>query len=215
MRKKYKQKMSEIFIPLSKKDIYNHNIFIGYFCSWKNFHFAIDSIRSLLVIGSESIELQKLKSLLSSTPFIAVHIRRGNFGLSKINKDFHGILPVEYYQNAQTLMTNLTGITNFVFFTDNKLEASDLIKNLNISTYRIITAEDLSSQQETLELMTYAAGIIAANSSFSWWAAYLAKDSASVKIFPRPFFLKKGMQEGYLLMPNWLSVGFPKFENQA
>lgn len=215
IRKKYKQKMSEIFIPLSKKDIYNHNIFIGYFCSWKNFHFAIDSIRSLLVIKNESTELLKLKSLLSSAPFIAVHIRRGNSGLSKINKDFHGILPLEYYQNAQTLMTNLTGITNFVFFTDNKSEAMDLIENLNIATYRVITAEDLSSQQETLELMTYAKGIIAANSSFSWWAAYLAKDSASVKIFPRPFYLKKDIHEGYLLMPHWLSVGFLKFENEA
>lgn len=215
IRWKYKQQMSEIFSPLSNEDIHNHNIFIGYFFSWKNFHFATDFIRSSLVLKHESSKLLELMDLLNSTPFIAVHIRRGNSGLSRLNKDIHGILPLEYYRNALILMTNLTGITNFVFFTDNKIEALEIIKNLNVSTYRLLTPEDLSSQQETLELMTHANGIIAANSSFSWWAAYLAKDPASVKIFPRPLYLKKDMREGSPLMPHWLSVGFTEFENEA
>jgi hypothetical protein len=100
-----------------------------------------------------------------------------------------------------------------VFFTDNKAEAGVMIKQLGFQDSLVLGEEDLTSQSETLELMTYASGIIGANSSFSWWAAYLAKNSDSIKIFPRPWCRSIDSFESQLLPPTWLTVGFSKFEN--
>jgi len=130
-----------------------------------------------------------------------------------MNKDFHGILPLEYYQNAIRAMKKCTSVSKIVFFTDNKPEAAIIIQQLGLQESLILGEEDLPSQHETLELMTYAEGIIGANSSFSWWAAYLAKNPDSVKIFPRPWCRSFDSYESQLLPPGWQTIGFSKFEN--
>jgi len=210
---KYRQKIEETFRPLPEKSLLDAKVFLGYFQSWKNFESEREEIRNLLELQIQSPSLIKLKERLLVDPFLAIHIRRGRSGLSIMNKDFHGILPFEYYQNAIKVMKNYETFKKVVFFTDNKAEAELIIKQLGLQESLILGEEDLTSQSETLELMTYANGIIGANSSFSWWAAYLAKNSDSIKIFPRPWCRSIDSFESQLLPPTWITVGFSKFEN--
>jgi len=210
---KYRQKIDETFQPLPEKSLSDAKVFSGYFQSWKNFDSEREEIRALLKLKSESRELLQLKESLSTDPFLAVHLRRGRSGLSIMNKDFHGILPLEYYQNAIRVVNKYTSVRKLVFFTDNKPEAEVIIKELGFHDSLILSEEELPSQHETLELMTYAQGIIGANSSFSWWAAYLAKNPDSIKIFPRPWCRSFDSYESQLLPPAWQTIGFSKFEN--
>ena len=210
---KYRQKIEDTFRPLPDKSLLKAKVFLGYFQSWKNFESERQDIRNLLKLQVESPNLIKLKKLLLVDPFLAVHIRRGRSGLSILNKDFHGVLPLEYYQNAIKVMKNYKIIKKVVFFTDNKSEAELIIKQLGFEDSLVLGEEDLASQSETLELMTYADCIIGANSSFSWWAAYLAKNEDSIKIFPRPWCRSLDSFESQLLPPSWQTIGFSKFEN--
>jgi hypothetical protein len=61
------------------------------------------------------------------------------------------------------------------------------------------------SPAATLEVMRFGAGYVIANSSFSWWAAFLSKKPDVEVIAPQPWF--QGMDEPRdLIPPNWQRI---------
>mgnify|MGYP003342821508 FL=1 len=58
---------------------------------------------------------------------------------------------------------------------------------------------------ETLELMRYGSGYIIANSTFSWWAAYLAYNKSAPVIAPNKWF-QQGEDPNELCPPDWIKI---------
>ncbi len=94
--------------------------------------------------------------------FVAIHVRRGDY---VNNPHYTDLTATDYYEKAMSEFPN----ENFVIFSDDikwcKNRFGLYVKNIRYSEGR--------SELEDFNRMAGAKGIIMANSSFSWWAAYL------------------------------------------
>ena len=188
-------------------------IYHGYFQSWRYFH----SIRDRLILEFELIDPSPLYySLEKSLPksFTGIHIRRGGAGAAILSSDYHGLLDAEYYKRAIDLNMKLGGSQEYVIFTDNPDRAQETLDSINLGDVRILGPKDAHSQCENLLLMTKATSFIGANSSYSWWAAYLNQKLITQPIFPRQWYMDPDLSNNDMLLPDWLSIGFEKFLNE-
>jgi len=140
----------------------------GYFQSEKYFKHIEDEIRSDFTFKDDILEpCKEMISQLYASP-IALHIRRTDY----ITNSNHTILGLDYYRKA---LKEFDDEPVLVFSDDpewcNKQEL--------FSSDRFLIAEGNSNYID-LCLMTLCSGHIIANSSFSWWGAWLATNNKVV-----------------------------------
>jgi hypothetical protein len=185
----------------------------GYFQSWRYFHTLRDLLISEFDLKSPSSSYFELKESLPKR-FTGIHIRRGGSGAAVLTTDYHGLLDAEYYKRGIALNARLGGSNQYVVFTDNPERAKETIDSLNLENTRIIGPQDTHSQCENLLLMAQASSFIGANSSYSWWAAYLNGKLETQPIFPRQWYMNPDLSNNDMLLPDWISIGFDKFLNE-
>jgi len=113
---------------------------------------------------------------------VSVHIRRGDF-VNPNNIKIHGFVGFEYYKDALNLIQkNFDNLEYFVFSDDiNWVKANiDLPKNAHIVSN--------GSPISDFRLMSLCQHNIIANSTFSWWAAYLNQNPYKTVICPKKWF---------------------------
>ena len=141
------------------------------------------------------------------TDKVALHIRRGDY-LTAHN--FHkNIWETDYYKKAIELFPNEQFL---VFCKDNQDSAQDKadrqwcrqhLPALLGNRWELAPYED--TEVEDLNLMASCKGIIMANSSFSWWGAYLPNSTGEKKVIcPKEWFVD-GEQRTELL-PEWTLI---------
>ena len=181
-------------------DIKDGKVLRGYFQSYKYFEDLQEII--LKTLGSLKFESKQFLSLsisLSSSPWVAIHIRRQDY--EDLQNTF-GIVGVNYYKQAMDQIESLIpNVRKFVFSDD-----IDQAKLLFPDCDGYIGRSELESAAETLVLMSRANAIIGANSSFSWWAAFLMKSEDNLKYFPDPWFIDKKLNNTDLVPPTWSRV---------
>jgi len=172
----------------------------GYFQSKKYFADAEGDVREYLLKGaSRSTELRHFSERLG-TEWLAVHIRRGDY----LNfRNIYEIPGKPYYESSLDLLKQVTGIERIVVFSDEPASAMEL--GLDVAEY--VGPSQLPHAGDSLLLMSQAKGFVASNSSFSWWAAFLAQPIGRLNIFPRPWFVNDRESTRDLLEPGWLSIG--------
>ena len=119
--------------------------------------------------------------ILSSPCSVGIHVRRGDY----LSAPGFGLLPISYYQNALSHLKAQLGVTPevFVFSDDPRWCQSDLDLG---GPFQIFEGNELEPHDD-LRLMSVCRHNIIANSSFSWWAAWLNRNPAKVVIAPRTF----------------------------
>lgn len=180
----------------------------GYFQSPEYFQHIADEIAVDFhkLINPTSWFMDTKAHVRSQGQSVAVHIRRGDF-LSTSNMRFHGILPNVYYSNALAEVASRSTVESiFVFSDDHQGKVLDGI-SWPVQP-RFVRPPSNSKPMESLILMSQAQTIITANSSFSWWGAWLGwyLRRATV-IVPDPWLRSLG--EGFTgLFPNgWSRLG--------
>lgn len=154
----------------------------GYFQSYKYFKQHEDSIMRLL-------RIRETQSLFKSDS-VSLHFRIGDY---KDLQEHHPLLPIEYYFKALEQLIKDSGKDNWniIYF----FEKKDIIlvnKHIEIlkKTYTKLTFEpvdhNLSDWQQMLNMSVCKHNIIA-NSSFSWWGAYLNPNKPNV-YYPKVWF---------------------------
>jgi hypothetical protein len=139
----------------------------GYWQSYKYFNKYSEQIKASLNIDNinvnKEVRLHAIK--IKNTESVAIHVRR---------VDYQDKLHINYYLNAIDFFKNINGVKFYIF--------SDDIEwcKLNFATNEFIYFSN-NSEIEDFYLMTKCNNFIIANSSFSWWAAWLS-DSISKKV---------------------------------
>ena len=129
---------------------------------------------------------------------VALHIRRGDY--LKVAQFHINLWDTDYYKKAIELFPKDTKF--LVFCKDNQSEAQDAddrewcLRNIPLLGIDFDMREH-TTEAEDLNAMAACNGIIGANSSFSWWAAFLMLDK-SLKVFPKQWFVD-GVQRTDLL----------------
>lgn len=116
---------------------------------------------------------EKVKNHLQSTNSVSIHVRRGDYVSLTSATKFHGVINLDYYVKAIKLANeSLDNPHYFVFSDDIQWCKNFLLKELPSVTFVAHNRDD--SSWEDLVLMGYSRHHIIANSSFSWWGAWLA-----------------------------------------
>lgn len=112
-----------------------------------------------------------LENIHSSTPSVAVHIRK---------LDYRHVLPASYYLRAVKHLKDTFEDAHYLIFADSYEGISlDLFSGLNNTVVRT------GDNHEDFFLMSSCSHQIIANSTYSWWAAYLNKNSSKIVISPK------------------------------
>lgn len=180
----------------------------GYFQSWRYFqNVESDLSDQLLAPRSTPPAFLDLQSKLHQLgEWTAIHVRCGDF-LDPALRGLHGETKVEYYERALHHLSDLHGDRSVVVFSDDPDCARQNLRQLGVDALFLDLNEELRPVH-WLNLMAGARTMICANSSFSWWGAWLAERvRADTIICPRPWFADPNLSERDLLPVSWLTLG--------
>lgn len=164
------------------------------------------NIRSVLlsdfsIINEISIEAKKWEAAIKSKNAISIHIRRGDYlSLSSAN-EFHGICSIEYYNSAIEIMKSKNSQCIFFFFSDD----IDWVKSAFSSLENTEFVESMSNKED-LYLMSICKHNIIANSSFSWWGAWLNQNQDKIVIAPNKWFNDVKIDTTDLIPSSWIRI---------
>ena len=141
---------------------------------------------------------QRFSSGIGHDDRVALHIRRGDY--LKVSQFHVNLWDTDYYKRAVELFP--IGTKFLVFCKDNQNEAQDMddkewcLRNIPLLGIDFDMYEH-GKETDDLNAMASCRGMIGANSSFSWWAAFL-NPHGGTKIFPKQWF-GDGLQRTELL----------------
>lgn len=179
----------------------------GYLQSYKYFTDVSDQLREQLVsIVNPSPWFIETQSVLAALgPWIAVHVRRGDY-LNKGTSEVHGIVTGSYYSDGLRIMGTFVPEAIPVVFSDDPQAARQMLRGEYPGAI-FINSPPTSKSIESIVLMSQSAGSIIANSSFSWWGAWLGDKEGRSVIAPRPWMDDPNFHERDLFPPGWLTLG--------
>ena len=178
----------------------------GYFQSWRYFESIATDLRETLLAASPTSAWSRAETtrLDAGGPWIAVHVRRGDYASAK-NIGYHGLLGPDYYEGALTALNESIPNARLVLFSDDPEQATALVEPLHHVDHVVIPPAE-AHPMESLTLMSRASAVITANSSFSWWGAWLADPARTPATAPTPWFAGSGHPEEDLCPPQWVRL---------
>jgi len=178
----------------------------GYFQSYKYFDSIKSELRNEITLKQKySDSAAKWREQINqSDNSTSLHIRRGDYISNKTVHDEFGPCSIDYYKRALTeIESNGLKPTYFVFSDDLQWVKENLILPENRTLY--VAGEDLKTVEE-LMLMSQCKNQIIANSSFSWWGAWLNPNSEKVVIAPTPWLNSGKIKEEDLIPSEWKTL---------
>ena len=133
---------------------------------------------------------------------VGIHVRRGDY-LNE--KQYQGICTLDYYKRAIEIMRRKLGDVSFYVFSNDVVWCRSNLSEMFLDSKTIYV--DWNKGKESyrdMQLMTSCRGLIIANSSFSWWGAFLNIAEDQLVIAP-----KKWKNSDYNLeiqLPEWILI---------
>ncbi|WP_245745003.1 alpha-1,2-fucosyltransferase [Flavobacterium frigoris] len=181
----------------------------GYFQSYHYFEGYESFVKDLFSFSTMNLDEKNKKILteINNSETVSVHIRRGDYVNDKLTQQFHGNCSKEYYLEAIHRMEQKSKGLTYVFFSDD----IDWVKEeyANLLVKKLFVDENKGSESwKDMFLMTYCSHNIIANSSFSWWGAWLNSFSEKTVIAPKKWFLNTDANEKTkdLIPESWLRI---------
>jgi hypothetical protein len=173
--------------------------------NWQSEKYFADyqmEIRSNFSFDSTGYSNQDLLAKISETNSIGIHIRRGDYVTNKKAFAFHGVCVAEYYSAAIKLIQQRVGEGKYFVFSDDITSAKSIMDRCDDVTY---VDNHLLGDHFDMMLMSKCKHNIIANSSFSWWGAWLNTNPDKIVIAPKKWFAN-GMAVNDLLPDIWLKI---------
>ena len=173
----------------------------GYFQTYLMVEAVADELRLDLRFGQPAAgkTLEVLEQIRSSKHPVSLHVRRGDSVLPVEGKV---VLPMEYYSDAISLFKQrLADPTFFVFSDDLPFVKENLPRDLKVV---FVGHNDTFTAHEDLRLMSACHHHIIANSTFSWWGAWLNPRPDKMVIAPRNWYVGKNSYYPNLCPPDWM-----------
>lgn len=148
-----------------------------------------------------------LKKHMQDTESVAVHIRRGDYVMLGIQKSaIHGPLESRYYDEALAVIAKQTRKPHLFIFSDDIPWVKEHQRFSLPATY--VEHNDERTGFEDLVLMSCCKHNIIANSTFSWWGAWLNRNPSKTVIAPGQWFRtpEMNMQTGNLVPDSWIRL---------
>ncbi|MBL7743837.1 MAG: alpha-1,2-fucosyltransferase [Chitinophagaceae bacterium] len=161
-----------------------------------------DIIRQDFLIKENLIKnVKELGKELENRNSVAVHVRRGDFLTPKASM-YHGVMDEGYYEKAITLIKEKQQEVSVYYFSDD----TDWVKRHLQPHYAGFVSPYTLTAIEDFYLMTRCRHNIIANSSFSWWTAWLNNHPGKMVVAPKKWLAKDQINTGDLIPSNWFCI---------
>lgn len=141
---------------------------------------------------------------IASTNSVAVHIRRGDYVNVAKTQAVHGLCSIDYYRNAMAMIEKSIPDPIYFFFSNDMVWVKE---NLKISKEHFFIDNNTGeSSWEDLRLMSHCKHAIIANSSFSWWGAWLNENPTKIIITPHRWMNNPAIQTTDLIPSSWIRL---------
>jgi Glycosyl transferase family 11 len=182
----------------------------GYFQSERYFSSIAESLRGWLLPREPfGVAAAEVLGRIELCPLpVSIHVRRGDY-LNPGTAEFHGILGEPYYRQAiGRIEATLGEGMDFFVFSDDPAAAEQVLNFVPKSRLNHVRG-DPERPWEDMALMARCRHHVTANSSFSWWGAWLNRSPDKIVVAPRAWFapaeLKK-LNTTDLYPPGWFLV---------
>lgn len=162
----------------------------GYWQSEKYFAAVAEQIRKdftfKMPMENKNAELAKHINQLNA---VSLHVRRGDYANNPKNIAAHGLCSLEYYLAAIQHIAKQVEHPHFFVFSDDIAWVKDNLQ-IDFPHQYVDYNRDIDSYND-MRLMSICKHNIVANSSFSWWGAWLNPNAEKIVVAPRRWFANK------------------------
>ena len=178
----------------------------GYWQSEKYFQPYADVLRDEISVQNPPVGKNRdWYEQIESANSLSIHVRRGDY----VNLD--RVLPPEYYHRALQHITKTTVISDVFVFSDDmqwvREHRHELIPNNPEFDLNYVDCNDGSTAHEDLRLMRACDHHIVANSTFSWWGAWL-NEADSKRVIAPDYWIQDDATNLDIVPERWEKVGW-------
>lgn len=132
---------------------------------------------------------------------VSVHVRRRDYLSQQFSTGFGNCCPLDYYKRAINLIRGKFSDPKFVFFSD---DMNWVIENLNVEDAIYVNHNHGCDSWQDMYLMSLCDHNIIANSTFSWWGAWLNNNKNKVVIAPKKWW--STMEHDDVVPSSWIRL---------
>lgn len=170
------------------KDVPRDCYLSGYWQSEKYFRAMASVIRTDFTFKSSLVNLNaELADQIAKVNAVSLHVRRGDYVKNKKTNATHGLCSLDYYRGAIRYVSGRVKQPCFFIFSDDISWVKDNLK-MDFPCHYVDHNQGVESYND-MRLMSLCKHHIIANSSFSWWGAWLNSNPDKIVVAPRKWFV--------------------------
>ena len=178
----------------------------GYWQTEQHFAEFANIIRADLQVKTKpSVENEHLLSQIATTTAVSVHIRRGDYVASQKNQSVFASCSLDYYQRAaEHIIQQVSTPVHFYVFSDDPdwVQAEITLP----SSMTLVRHNCGKTAYEDLRLMHHCDHHIIANSTFSWWGAWLNPAPEKIVVAPNQWFHGEANNRQQIVPNTWHTI---------
>jgi hypothetical protein len=179
----------------------------GYFQSERYFAAIADTLRrELSLVSAASGANAEMAERIRGGPSVSMHIRRGDYVSSAKARSTHGAPELAFYTRALREIRTRTGEDPVVYVFSN--DPAWVRENMQVDAELVpVAINDGRTAHEDLRLMSLCDHHVIANSTFSWWGAWLNPSPTKIVAAPARWFASPKLSNPDITPDNWLRLG--------
>lgn len=192
-----------VFYPEVLQSVHRNELFVGTWQSPLYFEGAEADVRAALVFKKELLNMptRQLRDTITDCNAVSLHVRRDDYLSGEYSKGFGGICTKAYYKNAIEYLKQNTDNPKFFVFSD---DINWCRENLDVSDATFVDCNHGDESWQDMYLMSCCKHNIIANSTFSWWGAWLNPNPDKIIVAPDRWW--NGLDDD--VVPNeWIKIG--------
>jgi hypothetical protein len=164
---------------------------------------------------ASTVKHSLLNRLMRSTDFstriacgrverVGIHLRFGDYRLNQQTRAFHGLTTMDYFATQAESLCREHNLNEILVVSDDLDHAREELSKSILTRSREVLFIEPGSEYEHLAELARCASIVASNSSFSWWGAWIGESLWNSSIVaPDPWYANAAVDTRFLLPPTW------------
>ena len=178
----------------------------GYWQSEKYFQLISEEVKSIfsLEIPQSDSNFSWVQLMQTQAQAVAIHVRRGDMVKNPEVAKIHGSCNLDYYQRAMSYVESKVEQPTYFVFSDDIAWCKEHL-NSKFPIY-FVSGNEGDRAYWDIQLMRYCKHNIIANSSFSWWGAWLNNTPNKIVVSPINWFNHSDSDTKDLIPNNWIRI---------
>lgn len=172
-----------VFYPEVLQSVHKNELFMGTWQSQRYFEGAEDEVRQAFAFKEELLNepSRKLRETIENCNAVSLHVRRDDYLTTTYAQGFVGICTIAYYQKAINYVKEKIDHPKLFVFSD---DIRWCRANLDLADATFVDCNHGDESWQDMYLMSRCKHNIVANSTFSWWGAWLNAHPEKIIVAP-------------------------------